>query len=185
MKRTRSLVLGAVVVAIGSVSLALAQNRGGPPAGASPDMGRQLIEGLKATPGCLGVDAGQMMSGKNTIFAWFENKAAVKRWYYSDVHQSMIQGLSDGTDRRPMEHVKDEKTPILVTATITFSDKPHFKEVELPVSLIAIELYAPLPGGAYLGGRLAPDTFEVPHMRGYTPEPEAAGAAAGSGAAGG
>src|SRR5215831_4668033 len=33
-----------------------------------------LIGALKATPGVLGVDAGQMMSGKQVIFEWFENK---------------------------------------------------------------------------------------------------------------
>jgi hypothetical protein len=47
-----------------------------PPAGASqqpPD----LIAALKATPGVLGVDAGRTLSGKQVIFAWFENKQAV------------------------------------------------------------------------------------------------------------
>ena len=138
---------------------------------AGQDMGRALIEGLRATEGCLGVDAAQTQSGRNTIIAWFENKAAVKRWYYSDVHQSMITGLTrpDEFETEPLRHVDDDETPIMVIATITFAERPHFESISLPISQISIELYAPLPGGAFLGRRLAPDSFKVPHMRDYTP----------------
>ena len=37
-----------------------------------------------------------------------------------------------------------------------------------PVSQIAIELYAPLPGGLAAGGRFAPSTVDVPGLL-YTP----------------
>src|SRR5262245_56742972 len=61
-----------------------------------------LIAMLKATPGCLGVDAARTMSGKQVIFAWFENKKAVLNWYYSDGHQRLIKTLaSGGTPGRP------------------------------------------------------------------------------------
>src|SRR5262247_79739 len=105
--------------------------QGGPPAGL-PD----LVGMLKATPGCLGVDAARTMSGKQVIFAWFENKKALLNWYYSAGHQQLITSL-------------------------TLSDKPQVANVELPVSQIAIELYAPLPGGLSAGGRFAPSTVTV------------------------
>ena len=53
-------------------------------------MGQMLIAGLKSVEGCLGVDAGEMMSGRRSIFAWFENKAAARRWYDHPVHQRMM-----------------------------------------------------------------------------------------------
>jgi hypothetical protein len=146
---------------------------------AAPDLGRMLIEGLRKTEGCLGVDAAQMMSGRNTIIAWFENKAAVRRWYDSDVHQGAMRGFAapsddasayDPADRpEPLAHIESEDTPIMVMATITMARESAFEGVAMPISQISIELYAPLPGGAFLGRRLAPDTFKVP-MRDYTPE---------------
>jgi len=171
--RTRS-VVGAAAVAISvlaAAGLAIAQQnrQGGPP----PNMGEMLVKGLQSTPGCLGVDGGEMSSGKNVIIAWFENKAAAKRWYYSDTHQYVIKGLVKddemGKEKEPLAHVKDEQTPVMVIASITFSDRPHFDGLDLPISQIAIELYAPLPGGAFLGERLAPNTFKVEHMRDFTP----------------
>ena len=139
-----------------------------PGRGGQPDLGQQLIEGLKATPGCLGVDAAQMMSGKNSIFAWFKNKEAVEEWYYSRVHREIMKTLVDDdarADDEPLSFIEDEEIPILVIASITFTDKPSFESIKLPISQISIEMFAPLPGGAYLGGRLAPKEFKVPHMK--------------------
>ena len=39
------------------------------------------MKGLRETPGCLGVEAARTQTGKNVIFAWFENKAAAMAWY--------------------------------------------------------------------------------------------------------
>ena len=36
--------------------------------------------------------------------------------------------------------------------------------VQMPVSQIAIELYAPLPGGLAAGGRFAPSAVKVPGL---------------------
>jgi len=132
--------------------------------------GPDLVAGLRNTPGCLGVETGQMASGKQSIFAWFESKNAVRRWYYSDTHeQAMTMFTPDFEGGDPLAHVADDEGPILVIATLTMSDKPHFDGLHLPVSQISIELFKPLPGGAYLGGRLSPATFNVPHMRDLTP----------------
>jgi len=130
----------------------------GPPAGL-PD----LIGMLKATPGVLGVDAAQTMSGKQVIFAWFENKKAALNWYYSEGHQKLIKTLASGGNpgRTPMADVPDDGNPILAVASITLSKEPQVSGVQLPVSQIAIELYAPLPGGLAAGGRFAPSSVKV------------------------
>ena len=130
----------------------------GPPGG-FPD----LIGMLKATPGVLGVDAAQTMSGKQVIFAWFENKKAALTWYYSEGHQKLMKTFASGTTagRKPMADVPDDGNPILAIASITLSKEPQVSGVQLPVSQIAIELYAPLPGGLAAGGRFAPSTVKV------------------------
>src|SRR4029450_10352703 len=130
----------------------------GPPAGL-PD----LIGVLKATPGVLGVDAAQTMSGKQVIFAWFENKKAALNWYYSEGHQKLIKTLASGGNagRTPMADVPDDGSPILAIPSLTLSDKAQVSGVQLPISQIAIELYAPLPGGLAAGGRFAPGAVKV------------------------
>jgi hypothetical protein len=150
--------LALVVFSPGALAL-LAQSPApqGPPAG-SPD----LIGMLKATPGVLGVEAARTMSGKQVIFAWFENKKAALNWYYSEGHQKLMALASGGDARRkPLADVPDDGNPILAIASLTFSDKPQVSGVQLPVSQIAIELYAPLSGGFAAGGRFAPGTVKV------------------------
>jgi quinol monooxygenase YgiN len=56
-----------------------------------------LVAGLKATPGCLGVETARTTSGKMVIFAWFENKKAVLNWYNSDMHQGLVNQYSADT----------------------------------------------------------------------------------------
>jgi len=125
-----------------------------------------LIGGLKATPGVLGVELAQTMSGKNVIFAWFENKQAVLKWYYSDTHQALMAQF--GSRRRPqgpMADVPDDGRPILAVASVTLTGAPPANAEDLKsVPQIAIELYAPLPGGLAVGGRFAPSTVKVPGM---------------------
>src|SRR5262245_58325955 len=50
-----------------------------------------LIAALKAVPGCLGVETAKTGSGKQVIFAWFEDRKAVLKWYYSDAHQQVMK----------------------------------------------------------------------------------------------
>lgn len=130
--------------------------------------GDALIQGLRSTPGCLGVDAGKMGSGKNVIFAWFENKAAALAWYRSDVHRQAMTDFFPDTPRvKPMDGVPDN-VPILAIASITFADKPAFDETPLPISQIAIELYTPIKGGIHLGGTFAPAGLKVEGIRDLT-----------------
>jgi hypothetical protein len=131
------------------------------PPGGFPD----LVGALKATPGCLGVETARTSSGKNVIFAWFENKKAALAWYYSDTHRGVQKMFAPGSgDRTPMPDVPDDGSPILAIASITPSNAPPSAAMPMPVSQIAIELYKPLPGGLAAGGRFAPSTLKVPGL---------------------
>lgn len=129
-----------------------------------------LASGLKATEGCLGVELAQTNSKKLCIFAWFENKKAVLRWFYSDAHEGVMkQFFTDGRPQtKPLEHIAHDSGPIMVIASLTMAKRPHFEAVKMPISQIAIELYRPLPGGIYFGSRFTPDAVKVPHSRDYT-----------------
>lgn len=130
-------------------------------------MGMKLIAGLKETEGCLGVDSGRMMSGKTTIIAWFKNKEAVKEWYYGMSHERLLDNLvseDEPLDHEPLAFIEDETIPIMVIVSMTFAEEGSFDSIKLPISQIAVELFAPLPGGLHMGGRLSPETFVVPNM---------------------
>jgi hypothetical protein len=131
----------------------------------------QLLAALKASPGCLGVEIAKTASGKDVIFAWFENKKAAMQWYYSDTHRDLMRTFfpADKYDK-PLQDVPDDGKPIMAIASVTFAKEPKFKETKLPISQISIELYQPLTGGIFLGGRFAPDTMTTPKMKDYTPK---------------
>jgi hypothetical protein len=127
----------------------------------SPD----LVAALKSVPGCVGVETAMTATGKQVLFAWFENKKALLDWYYSPVHQQLMTQYFPGAPARtPMPDVPDNDQPILAIASLTRADKPVAGVTSLPVSQIAIELYQPLPGGVALGGRFAPATLNVPGL---------------------
>ncbi len=157
--RVSSLVAASVV--------AVALLAGVRPAGAQELEGiPDLVSGLKAVEGVLGVETAQTSSGKQVIFAWFEDKAAAVRWYYSEMHRGVQDAFfPDRPPHVPLENVPDDIGPIMAIASITMADSAHFAETSLPISQIAIELYKPLPGGLFLGGRFAPDGVKVDGMR--------------------
>jgi hypothetical protein len=162
-----AVILGIIVLA----GLQATPTAGDQPAG-KQDPGKgfpDLLAGLKATPGCLGIETAKTGSGKQVIFAWFEDKKAVLKWYHSDTHQQVMKRFFPGQDySKPLKDVPDNGGPIMAIASITFADKPRFKETPLPISQIAIELYQPVSGGLFLGGRFAPEGLKVPKMRDYT-----------------
>jgi hypothetical protein len=132
-----------------------------PAGGGFPD----LVGALKATPGCLGVETARTSSGKQVIFAWFENKKAVLKWYYSDTHQSVKKMFAPGPgERTPMADVPDDDNPVLAIASLTPSQGAPAGGMPFAVSQISIELYRPLPGGLAAGGRFAPSTMKVPGL---------------------
>jgi hypothetical protein len=151
-------VLGILV--FGPVMLA-AQTKAPTPSGIGPD----LVAALKASPGILGVETARTATGKQVIFAWFENKKAVLTWYYSDTHRSLQKMLVPGSSARtPMADVADDGSPVLAIASLTPSAEPPSAANPFPVSQIAIELYKPLPGGVAAGGRFAPPAMKVPGL---------------------
>jgi hypothetical protein len=137
-----------------------------PPAGQQPAGGfPDLVGALKATPGCLGVETARTSSGKQVIFAWFENKKAVLNWYYSDTHRSVQKMFAPGSpSRTPMADVPDDGQPVLAIASLTPSAAPASGGMPFAVSQIAIELYRPLPGGLAAGGRFSPSAMKVPGL---------------------
>ncbi len=124
-----------------------------------------LVAGLKAIDGVLGVEAAQTSSGKNVIFAWFENKAAAKRWYYSDMHRGVMENFAGMAPEAmtPMEGIADD-IPILCIASVTPATKDNPGPDGAPFAQIAIELYTTLPGGISLGGSFSPDSLKVKGM---------------------
>jgi hypothetical protein len=128
-----------------------------------------LVGALKSTPGCVGVEVARTGSGKQVIFAWFEDKKAALNWYYSDTHQAAMKQFFPqsrlASKRTPMKDVPDDGGPVMAIASLTLVDKPPGDVTTLPISQIAIELYRPLPGGISLGGRFAPAAITVPGLR--------------------
>jgi hypothetical protein len=186
----------------------VAQERPAPAAPAQPgtpsqqdDLGGALIAALEHSPGCLGVDAGQMKSGKLSIFAWFKDKQAVLDWYYGAAHQQAMGAMLVGIEmahhaaakaapagaasksepppvkHTPLEFVPDGTGPILCIASITPSEKPLVPGFPLAVGQISIELYQPLPGGVSIGGTFAPATMKIEHHQRIGASPSTAPAA--------
>mgnify|MGYP000479081321 CR=1 FL=1 len=116
-----------------------------------------MIEAIRNTPGCLGVEAARLQSGKFAIFAFFKDKEAAKLWYYNPVHKQVMQRMMPDAvpadDHEPMSEVP-AGVPVLAAATIT---PPAAGQQGLPQ--ISIELYTPLSGGFNLGGGFAPEGF--------------------------
>lgn len=132
-----------------------------PPLSALPD----LVGGLRATAGCLGVETARTSSGKQVIFAWFENKKAALAWYYSDTHLGAMRMMGAKPGATPMADVPDDGLPVLAVASITLASNPSDTTHSMAISQIGIELYRPLPGGIAVGGRFAPSTLNVPGLR--------------------
>src|SRR5262249_54363733 len=157
--RKPTLVMTALAVVVLCVCLAIT-HAAQPPAG---DKGKDagfpdLVAALKASPGCLGVETARTGSGKEVIFAWFEDKKAALKWYYRDVHKELMKRFFPEAKRsaNPLADVPDDSGPIMAVASITLKGQPT-KENPLPFTQIAIELYQPLGGGLSIGGRFAPD----------------------------
>jgi hypothetical protein len=120
-----------------------------------------LVGALKASPGCLGVETAQTSSGKQVIFAWFEDKKAALKWYHSDTHKALMKQFFPEipTSRKPMADVP-ETGPVMAVASITLTGKPT-KENPLPFKQIAIEMYQPVSGGLSIGGTFAPEKLKA------------------------
>lgn len=173
-------VLGGTLLALAGVPAVIAQARpdGQPPAqpasqpgsqpGApvtGPEMIKQLVDGLKSVDGCLGVELARGQSGKSMIIAWFKDAESCRVWYSHPAHARMLEMAgSDPAAGKPLEHVKDG-TPVMVIASMTPAQTPQIEGMPIPISQLSIELFAPLPGGASINGRLSPEAFPVEHHK--------------------
>lgn len=167
LQSTVALVLLLSLIALPESAFAQAAPAGAAqqPEGPFPD----LVGGLRETEGCLGVESATTDSGKQVIFAWFENKQAVLNWYHSDMHQDvMSRFFPNRAPREALADIPENSGPIMAIASITFTDKPQLEATPLPISQIAIELYSPVSGGLFLGGKFAPDSLKVKGIKDYS-----------------
>jgi len=137
------------------------------PAHAQSERGfTELLDQARAHPGVLGIETGETSSGKQVIFAWFENKEALVSWYKSDVHQrAMKNAFPKRTfDREPLPDLPADSGQILAIVSLKRRTGP-VPEGGTPATTIGIELYTPLPGGVAVGGRFAPKAVRVPGLR--------------------
>jgi hypothetical protein len=134
---------------------------------ASPADFPNVVNAVRAAPGCLGVETGQTSSGKRVIFAWFESKKALVGWYHSDVHQRAMKAVfpKQNFDREPLPDLAEDSGPILAIVSVKLADGPRSDGSAIPISSIGIELYGPLPGGVAVGGRFAPEAIKVRGLR--------------------
>jgi len=161
MKRI-GLFIALVTLVFGPARLA-----GQAPPPSSRTAGPDLVGALKSIPGVLGVETARTATGKQVIFAWFENKQAVLNWYNSDVHRALMNGFAGGARRPdgPLAGVKDDSGPVLAIASLTIDPAAaQAGDLKSATRQIAIELYAPLPGGIAAGGRFAPASMKVPGL---------------------
>ena len=77
-----------------------------------------------------------------------------------------MMGGGPSRPRGPMADVPDDGRPIMAIASVMLSrPQDGIPQTGLPpVSQIAIELDAPLPGGLAAGGRFAPAAVDVPGL---------------------
>jgi hypothetical protein len=156
-----------LVLAVSTPALMAGQGTPAPPALAQA--AARLIPALKASPGCLGVEVGSTISGKQVIFAWFESKQALQHWYYSDTH-TMLMSLAGASPSGAAMATVPEDVPIFVIASFTAGGSVPGAATNIPaVPQISIELYTPLPGGAGIGGRFSPSAINVPGFKALDP----------------
>ncbi len=151
-----------------SVALAIAVTWLSPAFAQAPRPGFPNVVGaLRTTPGVLGVETAQTASGRQVIFAWFENKKALVDWYHSDAHQKAMKTVfPDQTfDRQPLPDLAEDSGPILTIVSVKLVEAPKPGAPSPSIASIGIELYGPLPGGVAVGGRFAPPALKVRGLR--------------------
>jgi heme-degrading monooxygenase HmoA len=169
--RTAYAALGLLLAGL-YAGLAVADDKPAPakpesPPGASSKEGyqkvsEQMLKALQESPGCLGVETARTSSGKQVVFAFFENKKAVLKWYYSPTHRELIEMLGTKYDgkRAPLKGVPDD-VPVMAVAALSFGGKAASPNLGIPVSQISIEIFTPATGGLTIGGGFTPDAFRA------------------------
>ena len=135
-----------------------------------------VVDALRASPDCLGVETGQTANGRQVIFAWFDGKTSLVDWYRSDAHQRAMKAVfpRQTFDRQPLPDLAEDSGPILTIVSVKFAES---HDGARRISSIGIELYGPLPGGIAVGGRFAPPALQVRGLREITIESATSGRA--------
>lgn len=115
--------------------------------------GPELVAGLRSTPGCLRAEGGKLMDGRVMIFGWFEDKAAVERWYYGPTHQKMLDTFYPHRNRErvALANLPDDIGPLMAVAVVRLPEKfgERFPD-------ISIEVYQPVRAGLTRGDSFMP-----------------------------
>lgn len=115
-----------------------------------------LAKALRSIDGVVKATYATTPSGMRCAFGWFEDKEAAKRWYYSAVHQGLLETFFPGRiEREPMFLVPDDIGPMMALACFTPPKNPGES-----IRQITVELYAPLHGGFSANGRFGPDEWK-------------------------
>ncbi len=115
-----------------------------------------LSKALRSIDGVVKATYATTPGGMRCAFGWFEDKEAVKRWYYSAVHQGLLDTFFPARiEREPMFLVPDDIGPMMALACFTPPKNPGDS-----IRQIAVELYAPLHGGFSANGRFGPDEWK-------------------------
>ena len=161
-RRTAAVMVGAVALMLLGAGIGQARAQAPRPQGFP-----RVVEALKATPGCLGVDTGETASGRRVIFAWFDSKKSLVGWYHSEAHQKAMKTVypNQTFDREPLPDMAEDAGPILAIVSVKFAEGASAGGPAMPIASIGVELYTPLPGGIAVGGRFAPETIKVKGLR--------------------
>ena len=124
---------------------------------------QRLVKEIESVEGNLGVKTARTHDGDELIFAWFEDKPALMRWFRHDYHRKLLRDAGRPEDGVAARHFGDTVGPILVIASVQYRGAPGSLEGSMfddpdgrkPLRF-AIEYYTPMPGGAYFASPFAP-----------------------------
>lgn len=117
----------------------------------------QIFDALRSIPGCLGVELAHSESGRHSILAWFEDKDALVRWYYSSFHKNLQRTyFPEETPGEPLAHVPYPGGPIVATASFTLTHEMDPASPMLSLQEITVDLFSPLSADTLLGTALDP-----------------------------
>lgn len=123
----------------------------------------RLLEEIASVEGCHAVKSARAHDGTELIFAWFENRDAVLRWFEHPYHRKLLRDAGRPEDNVAAQHFGDDVGPILVLASVAYPAERGAINASMfddPVSgrpnRFSIEYYVPLAGGAYMVEPFAP-----------------------------
>lgn len=134
----------------------------------------RLVAAIESVEGCLGVHTARSHDGSELIMAWFEDRAAVLRWYDHSYHRQLLRDAGRPEDGVAAEHFGNDVGPILVIASVAYPARRGALDASMfddPVAgrpeRFSVEYYTPLPGGAFMERPFAPNAVKerIPGIR--------------------